>query len=416
MPHLTVRSTLNKESIMESKTAIVVGGGIGGLASALALARQGIEVQLLEQAQAVGEIGAGLQIGPNAFAALQSLGVAEAVKRSAVVVDRMVMRDALTAEAVADIPLQEDFQRRFGNPYAVAHRADLHSALHQACLANDRIQVHVNSRVEGVDIHDEACRVHTTDGRRFEAAALIGADGVRSVVRDVIVGDSARVSGHVVYRAVIPADQMPEELKWNAPVVWAGTNCHLVHYPIRGGEQYNLVVTFHSRERETWGVTEGSREEVLSYFTAIHPLPKRLLDLPGSWRRWSTADRDPVLTWTKGNATLLGDAAHPMMQYLAQGACMALEDAVTLGAAVEATPIKSASDWQHALGLYERSRVTRTARVVLSVREFGRLCHASGVERLVRNELWRGRSPERFYDALEWLYAWRPQACLSAAA
>ena len=401
---------------MRSRSAIVVGGGIGGLASALALARQGIEVSLLEQAQAIEEIGAGLQIGPNAFAALESLGVAETVKRSAVIVERMAMRDAITGEPVADIPLQDAFQRRFGNPYAVAHRADLHSALYSACLANKKIQVHVNSRVAGITTKDDSCGVHTTDGRHFEAAALIGADGVRSVVRDFIVGDSARVSGHVVYRAVVPADKMPQQLKWNAPIVWAGPNCHLVHYPIRGGEQFNLVVTFHSRERESWGVTDGSRDEVLSYFAAIHPLPKRLLDLPESWRRWSTADRDPVLSWTKGNATLLGDAAHPMMQYLAQGACMALEDAVTLGAAVEATSFRDAPNWQHALKVYERSRVTRTARVVLSVREFGRLCHVSGVERLVRNDLWRRRSPDRFYDALEWLYSWRPDACLDAAA
>lgn len=399
---------------MNSRTSIVVGGGIGGLAAALALARQGVEVDLLEQAQAIGEIGAGLQIGPNAFAALQWLGVADAVRRSAVIVERMAMLDAITGEAVADVPLQEAFQRRFGNPYAVAHRADLHAALHQACLAHGRIRVHVDSRVAAVQIQDEVCRVQTSDGRGFEAAALIGADGVRSVVRDAIVGDLPRVSGHVVYRAVIPAQEMPEGLKWNAPVIWAGPDCHLVHYPIRGGDQYNLVVTFHSRQAETWGVTEGSREEVLSYFTAIHPLPRQLLDLPRSWRRWSTADRDPVASWSQGSATLLGDAAHPMMQYLAQGACMALEDAVTLGSAVGASAAQGAVDWQRALGLYERSRVGRTARVVLSVREFGRLCHAKGVERLVRNELWRGRGAERFYDALEWLYAWRPDACLHA--
>lgn len=400
---------------MKSNTAIVVGGGIGGLAAALALARQGIAVDLLEQSRTVGEIGAGLQIGPNAFAALQSLGVADAVRRSAVIVERMLMRDAISGEPVADIPLQDAFQRRFANPYAVAHRADLHAALYGACLENELVRVHVNSRAEFVTIRDDFCSVHTSEGQHFEAAALIGADGVRSVVRDAIVGDGPRVSGHVVYRAVVPADRMPAELKWNAPVVWAGPNCHLVHYPIRGGEQYNLVVTFHSRQQESWGVTDGSREEVLSYFTAIHALPRKLLDLPESWRRWSTADRDPVACWTQGNATLLGDAAHPMMQYLAQGACMALEDAVTLGAAVQATRIETAADWNRALRVYERARVTRTARVVLSVREFGRLCHVSGVERLVRNDLWRGRSPERFYDALEWLYSWRPEACLAQA-
>ena len=399
---------------MSNKPVIVVGGGIGGLAAALALARQDLEVTLLEQAETIGEIGAGLQIGPNAFAALQSLGVADAVKQSAVIAERMAMMDAVSGEPVANIPLQADFKKRFGNPYAVAHRADLHSALYEACLADSRIRIHVDSRVESVST--EAAAVQTCDGRRFEGAALIGADGVKSVVRDAIVGDSPRVSGHVVYRAVIPAGEMPSGLRWNAPIVWAGPGCHIVHYPIRGGEQYNLVVTFHSRLQEAWGVTDGSRDEVLSYFTGIQALPASLLELPRSWRRWSTADRDPILSWTRDTATLLGDAAHPMMQYLAQGACMALEDAVTLAAAIGATRTRSTVEWQRALALYERSRVARTARVVLSVREFGRLCHVSGVERLVRNEMWRDRSPERFYDALEWLYAWRPDACLQPSA
>ena len=399
---------------MSNKPVIVVGGGIGGLAAALALARQDLEVTLLEQAETIGEIGAGLQIGPNAFAALQSLGVADAVKQSAVIAERMAMMDAVSGEPVANIPLQADFKKRFGNPYAVAHRADLHSALYEACLADSRIRIHVDSRVESVST--EAAAVQTCDGRRFEGAALIGADGVKSVVRDAIVGDSPRVSGHVVYRAVIPAGEMPSGLRWNAPIVWAGPGCHIVHYPIRGGEQYNLVVTFHSRQQEAWGVTDGSRDEVLSYFTGIQALPASLLELPRSWRRWSTADRDPILSWTRDTATLLGDAAHPMMQYLAQGACMALEDAVTLAAAIGATRTRSTVEWQRALALYERSRVARTARVVLSVREFGRLCHVSGVERLVRNEMWRDRSPERFYDALEWLYAWRPDACLQPSA
>jgi 2-polyprenyl-6-methoxyphenol hydroxylase-like FAD-dependent oxidoreductase len=210
----------------------------------------------------------------------------------------------------------------------------------------------------------------------------------------------------------VPVADMPADLRWNAPVVWAGPNCHLVHYPLRHGEQYNLVVTFHSREPEEWGVTDGSKEEVLSYFEGVHARPRQLLDRPTSWRRWSTADRDPVARWSAGPATLLGDAAHPMMQYLAQGACMALEDAVTLGAAVRACGL---DDLPAAFSLYESARVARTARVVLSVREMGRLYHARGVERLVRNSLWAGRSPERFHDAVEWLYAWRPEHCLADA-
>jgi salicylate hydroxylase len=170
-----------------------------------------------------------------------------------------------------------------------------------------------------------------------------------------------------------------------------------------------VVVTFHSRHPEEWGVTDGSRDEVLSYFEGIGSRPRRLLDLPKSWRRWATADREPIAKWTFGRATLLGDAAHPMMQYLAQGACMALEDAVTLGEAYAA----EGGDFERAFARYERSRIARTARVVLMTREMGRIYHAKGVERLVRNDLWKDRAPGRYYDALEWLYGWTVENCLS---
>jgi gentisate 1,2-dioxygenase len=194
--------------------------------------------------------------------------------------------------------------------------------------------------------------------------------------------------------------------------VWAGPDCHLVHYPLRGGEQWNVVVTFHSRTPEEWGTTDGSREEVMSYFDGIAARPRQLLALPKSWRRWATADREPIARWTFGRVTLLGDAAHPMLQYLAQGACMALEDAVTLGEALRACD----GDLETGFASYERCRVARTARVVLMTREMGRIYHAKGVERLVRNELWKDRAPARYYDALEWLYGWRVEALAMAPA
>jgi 2-polyprenyl-6-methoxyphenol hydroxylase-like FAD-dependent oxidoreductase len=154
------------------------------------------------------------------------------------------------------------------------------------------------------------------------------------VVRAQYVNDPPRVTGHVVYRAVVDKKDFPADLQWNAASIWVGPNCHLVHYPLRGGEQYNVVVTFHSRQQEEWGVTEGSKEEVQSYFQGICPRARQLIDLPKSWKRWATADREPIGQWTFGRATLLGDAAHPTTQYMAQGACMAMEDAVTLGEAL----------------------------------------------------------------------------------
>lgn len=398
-------------STASSLPVLVAGGGIGGLAAALALVRQGHRVKVLEQAPELGEIGAGIQLGPNAFHAFDALGIGTQARARAVYTDYMVMHDAIDEYQVGKIPTGEAFRARFGNPYAVIHRADVHLSLLEGAQASGQIECLTDTRV--VKIEQDAQTVTVTDhkGQRHQGQALIGADGVKSVVREQYVGDPARVTGHVVYRAVVEKKDFPPDLQWNAASIWVGPNCHLVHYPLRGGEQYNVVVTFHSRQQEQWGVTDGSKEEVQSYFQGICPKARLLIDLPKSWRRWATADREPIGQWTYGLATLLGDAAHPTTQYMAQGACMAIEDAVTLGEALRVT----GQDWTKALALYQKARIGRTARIVLSSREMGRIYHAKGVERLVRNDLWRGRGAERFYDAMEWLYGWNVDNCLLAA-
>jgi 3-hydroxybenzoate 6-monooxygenase len=395
-----------------AQPVLVAGGGIGGLAAALALTRQGFEVKVLEQASALGEIGAGLQVGPNGFAAFDALGVGEIARSKAVYTDFMVMHDALNEHQVGHIPTGEAFIRRFGNPYAVIHRADAHLSLLDGAKASERIDIATGTQVQRVEQDDDGVTVFDSQGKQHRGVALIGADGVKSAVRRQFVGDEARVSGHVVYRAVVEKKDFPKDLQWNAASIWVGPNCHLVHYPLRGGEQYNVVVTFHSREQEQWSVRMGSREEVLSYFDGICPKARQLIELPKDWSRWATADREPIGQWNFGRVTLLGDAAHATLQYLAQGACMALEDAVTLGEALRLHQ----NDLHQAFALYQNCRVARTARIVLSAREMGRIFHAKGVERLVRNDLWKNRSPERFYDALEWLYGWNLQNCLAVPA
>jgi 3-hydroxybenzoate 6-monooxygenase len=394
----------------DSLPILVAGGGIGGLAAALALVRQGFSVKVLEQSAQLGEIGAGIQLGPNAFAAFDALGIGEKARGRAVYTDEMVMHDALDETLVGRIPTGEAFRQRFGNPYAVIHRADVHMSLLEGAQESGLVEVLTSTTVQRVEQGDGGVTVVDARGNQHPGIALIGADGVKSAVRRQYVGDDARVSGHVVYRAVVDKKDFPADLQWNAASIWVGPNCHLVHYPLRGGEQYNVVVTFHSREKEEWSVREGSREEVQSYFEGICARPRQLIDLPRDWKRWATADREPIGQWNFGRATLLGDAAHPTLQYLAQGACMALEDAVTLG---EALRVHN-NDFARAFDLYQRSRVSRTARVVLSAREMGRIFHAKGVERLVRNDLWKGRTPERFYDAMEWLYGWKVDTCLAA--
>jgi salicylate hydroxylase len=398
---------------MQSKTSglpvIVAGGGIGGLAATLALTRQGFGVKVLEQAPQLGEIGAGIQLGPNAFAAFDALGVGERARSRSVYTDEMVMHDALDESLVARVPTDEGFRRRFNNPYAVIHRADVHLSLLEAARESGRAEVCTSTTVQRIEQDEAGVTVYDAKGGTHRGIALIGADGVKSAVRRQYVADDARVSGHVVYRAVVDKKDFPVDLQWNAASIWVGPNCHLVHYPLRGGEQYNVVVTFHSRDKEEWSVREGSRDEVQSYFEGICARARQLIDLPKDWKRWATADREPIARWAYGRAVLLGDAAHPTLQYLAQGACMAIEDAVTLGQALRA----HGGDFSRAFAHYERSRVARTARIVLSAREMGRIFHAKGVERLVRNELWKGRTPQRFYDAVEWLYGWRVENCLA---
>ncbi len=389
---------------------IVAGGGIGGLAAALALVRQGFPVKVLEQAPVIGEIGAGIQLGPNAFHAFDSLGIGEKARSRAVYTDEMVMHDAVDGALVGRILTGDAFRRRFGNPYAVIHRADVHRSLLEGAEETGKVEFLTSTRVERIEQDEAGVTVFDQHGTAHHGIALIGSDGVKSAVREQFVGDPARVTGHVVYRAVIDKKDFPQDLQWNAASIWVGPHCHLVHYPLRGGEQYNVVVTFHSRHQEEWGVTEGSLEEVQSYFQGICAQARQLIDLPKSWKRWATADREPIGQWSFGRVTLLGDAAHPTTQYLAQGACMALEDAVTLGEALRV----NGNDFLKAFDLYQRSRVARTARIVLSAREMGRIYHAKGVERLVRNDLWKDRTQERFYDAMEWLYGWNADNCLAA--
>ena len=392
----------------QEQSIIVVGGGIGGLAAAQALTQQGIAVLLLEQADHIGEIGAGIQLGPNAYAALDALGAGAAARSRSVFTDHLIMMDAVDAHEVARIEVGEAFRERFGNPYGVIHRADIHLSILEAVQNNPLIQFKTSVCIKSLEQDAGGVTLTDQNGHVYRADAVIGCDGVRSVVRNALHGELPRVTGHVVYRAVVDEKDMPEDLRVNAPMLWAGPRCHLVHYPLRGGKQYNLVVTFHSNQQEEWGVTEGSKEEVLSYFEGIHPRPRQMLDRPTSWRRWATADREPVDKWSEGRVTILGDAAHPMTQYLAQGACSALEDAVVLGQAIKHCNF----DLAQAFHLYETIRIPRTARILWSAREMGRLYHAKGVERQVRNQLWDGRTQEQFYDSLQWLYGWSLNNCM----
>ena len=381
---------------------VIAGGGIGGLACALALAIKGFKAIVLEQAHAFGEIGAGIQLAPNAWSALDALKVGELVKKEAVFIERLLMMDGITGESVIDIPLDERFRERYGNPYAVTHRADIHAALLDGCKARpDRIELRTESRVSRFQIEGEGVTVEIDGKPRIAASALVGCDGWHSAVREQIVGDGEPpVSGHLCYRAVLAVEDMPRDLRWPAATLWAGPNTHIVHYPLRGWKLFNLVATVVREQAGRGHNEEAPPEEVLPLFTKNCDKPLSILRVPKSFKRWMLRFRDPVENWTLGPVTLLGDAAHLMLQYFAQGAAQSMEDAIALAAAADATD----GDFPAAFHRYQEMRLVRASRVQISSQLLGLLYHAAGAARLVRNDLYQGRSAERYYDALDWIF------------
>ena len=381
---------------------IVAGGGIGGVSAAMGLANKGYEVVVLEQAAQFGEIGAGIQIGPNAFHAMDYLGVGDAGRAKAVYIDRLILMDGLTGDEVAHIEVGEAFRARFKNPYAVVHRADLHGVFLDACRKHPNVTLVNNQTVTSYVNTANGARVLTASGEQFEGDAVIGADGVRSRIRAQMTGgDELKLSGHVAYRAVLSIDEMPEDLRWNAATLWAGPKCHMVHYPLQDWKTFNLVATFVT-DISNVGVNEpGTREEVLERFGHVVPKARKLLEVPKSWRRWVLGDRDPIENWVDGRVVLLGDAAHPTHQYFAQGACMAMEDSVMLAHQLA----KHGGAFAAAFAEYQAARIVRAYRVVVSSRLIGKhIYHAEGAERLMRNAVMRAKTQSEWCDSLEWLY------------
>lgn len=387
---------------MNSQPVLIAGGGIGGLATALGLARKGVRSIVLERAAELGEIGAGIQIGPNAFHCFDYLGVGDEARSKAVYIDSLRLMDAVKGEQIAAIPLDAPFRERFKNPYAVVHRADLHGVLLNACRANDLIELRTSHAVERYEQDGQTVRVYCKDKGVLEGQALIGADGLRSNIRQQLVGDGEpRVSGHTTYRSVIPTEQMPEDLRWNAATLWAGPKCHIVHYPLKGWKVFNLVVTYHNDVKEAVAGKAVSKEEVRQGFEHIHPRAQQIIEHGENWKLWVLCDRDPIMNWVDGRVALLGDAAHPMLQYFAQGACMAMEDAVCLSHMFEL----HADNVELALQNYLDQRMARTARVQLSSRLIGEyIYHPDGAKAAVRNQVMSRRSPEEYYNSLAWLY------------
>ncbi|MDF3075106.1 MAG: salicylate hydroxylase [Alphaproteobacteria bacterium] len=386
---------------MSDKPILIAGGGIGGLAAALALAQKNIPTLVLEKAQLLGEIGAGIQLGPNAFHCFDRLGVGETARQMAVYIDSLRLMDSMADGEICHIDLGQAFRQRFGNPYAVVHRGDLHSVFLKACQDHPLVELRVSSEVTGYEQDGKGVVARLAGGETMRGAALVGADGLWSNVRKLMIGDSARVSGHTTYRSVIPTEQMPEDLRWNAATLWAGPKCHIVHYPLSGWKTFNLVVTYHNDAPEPVAGKPVPVEEVRRGFGHVCERAQNIISHGRDWHMWVLCDRDPVDDWIDGRVALLGDAAHPMMQYMAQGACMAMEDAVCLADSLS----RQAGSIEAGLAGYRDRRVLRTARVQLTSRAMGdHVYHPAGPHAALRNAIMSGKSQAEWLDILEWIY------------
>ncbi len=381
---------------------LVAGGGLGGAAAALALGRKGLRVRVLEQASRFGVIGYGIQLGPNVFAMLDRLGVSRKVLAQSIVPKAMLMIDSIDGEAIVRIPTGESFERRFGAPYVVTHRVDLHRVLLDACRDIDNVELVPDAEVASFENTAAGVRVRTADGETREASALVGADGLRSVVRQQILDEGEpRMVGYVAHRTIVPMTDVPAGVHRDEVVLWSGDGFHIVHYPLRGGTLFNIVAVFRTSTYAERGDEAAYRAELNRTYRDAHPSMKALLAMMNLGRRWAISDRDPVRRWSEGRVTLLGDAAHPTLQSLAQGACMAIEDAVCLAEAVAA----HRDDIPGAFRSYENARYLRTARVQFESRYmWDNFYHVGGIEREVMRRSWERRTEDDLYACLAWLY------------
>lgn len=386
---------------------VIVGGGIGGLATAYALARAGHTVRVLERSPEFTEVGAGLQMAPNATRILREWGLLGAVIDAGVLPRRLVFKDAIDGTELTHLDLGDDFVRRYGAPYVVIHRSDLLTILHDACAAAGV------DLLPGQDVDDVTTVPGTADAvvvsagdHRHRGRIAVAADGLHSTLRGKLSDDEPICSGYVAYRGAFPTADVIDRLSQNSlrdVVVYLGPGRHLVQYPLRRGEIFNTVAVFASPGYRRGDTDWGGPDELDAAFADSCPEVHRGLRSLWRDRRWPMYDRLPITSWIDGRMVLTGDAAHPMLQYLAQGACQAIEDAGCLGARVAAHSTGGETDWQAALHDYVAEAAPRSARVQSTARFWGDIWHVDGVARQLRNALFRDRDL-RDYQYIDWLY------------
>ncbi len=394
---------------------LVVGGGIGGLSAALCLARRGGAVTVLERSKSFAEVGAGIQLAPNATRVLERLGVLEMILPVAVLPRRLVLADAIGSRELTSLDLT-DFPARYGAPYLVLHRDDLLSALLDAC-ARSGVALHTDANV--IELRDTGASAVAVcaDGREFSAGIAIGADGLHSRIRQYFTDDEPVNSGFVAYRGAVPMDQVERHADLRDVVAWIGPGLHLVQYPLRSGQMYNQVAVFRSQAYLRGAADWGNPAELAAAFAGCSEHVRESLKTLSIANRWPMLDRLPMPGWARGRVALLGDAAHPMLQYLAQGACQAVEDADVLAAELAAAG-STGRPFSEGLASYAAIRAPRAMRVQRAARTWGEIWHVDGVAKLLRDELLLDRDVAD-HKHVTWLYedpAARPESDGSARA
>jgi salicylate hydroxylase len=390
-----------------SRQALIAGGGIGGLAAALAASRAGWDVRLFERASAFSEVGAGVQLGPNVVKVLHSWGLVEALKEVSAFPERLQVRSAVTGQLLGELPLGAAMAQRYGAPYLTIHRADLHGVLLQAVQQHADVKLHLSRPLQSFSQTAQAVTVQADDGPGIEGDVLIGADGVWSTVRQELLGDGLpRRTGHLAYRALARQSDLPELLRSQQVTAWLGPRMHVVQYPVRGGEWLNVVAIVQGEaaaEADLWDHSANAADLAAATAGCCAAL-REVMDAIEGWRLWVLHDRAPMQgahQQAVGRVALLGDAAHPMRPYLAQGAGMAIEDAAELGHAL-AQALDPALDVPTMLQRYALNRWQRNARVQARALRNGQIFHADGVVRWGRDLAMKVLG-ERVLD-MPWLY------------
>jgi len=392
--------------------AIVIGGGIGGLSCAVGLSRKGVRVRLFEKSAEFGEVGAGLQLAPNCTRILSDYGLLEEAIGLGVVPAYIRMLDALEGGELTRLDLG-DVEKRYGFPYLVMHRSDLHGLLLREARRLG-VELITSAGCAGYEDVRSGARVRFADGSTDQAEVVIAADGLHSVARRLLAGDEPVNSAYVAYRGAVPFEAVAEnEIFERDVVVYIGPRCHFVQYPLRGGEMFNQVAVFESPKARAGAGDWGTPDELDAAFAGkCSPIQK---GLPLMWRDrwWRMFDREPVMTWVKGRIALLGDAAHPPLQYLAQGAIMAIEDGWVLAEHAGRQTARRTGhspgtdspgiDWDAALAAYEAVRPEHCRRVVETARDWGGLWHLDGEKREQRNAILRARDTYD-YSFVDWIF------------